>query len=464
MKTRSIIASVLVLAFLLLDVQKGSGQDPMPAVPQASTTFIRSPGAIPIQGRLTNASGIPLNGTYTMVFTLYDADIGGTAVCSQSHSVNVTKGLFNSYLDGCYYQGSSFPNFLFGQKLWMGVKVGSDPEMTPRQVILPVPYALSLSPGAYIRGSETVDEVLTVESTGTAGGNPDYDALIAKASGTGEAVEATATNGFAVYGSSETNLSIYGLSLDTNPVPSIFGCKGTCSSYASSPTGVRGESSAGDGIQGISTAATGRGLYGSNLSNIAIVGYNNVDDITNHWKPTLYLVNGKTSGDYVIGASSYQGTRDFRIDGSGKGFFNGGTQASGADFAEQIAVEGLITAYEPGDVMVISTTHDRSVTLASEAFSPLVAGVYSDMPGYLAGAPDTNDPLSGLPVAVVGIVPCKVSSENGPIQRGDLLVTSNTPGYAMRAGANPPIGTVLGKAMEPLEEGKGLIQILVTLQ
>ncbi len=460
MKTRSVIISILVLAFLLLNVQFGAGQNPEPATP----AFTRSPGAIPIQGRLTNASGVPLNGTYSMVFTLYEVDTGGTPYCSDTQSVIVSNGLFSSYLDGCYYQGSAGPNYIYGQKLWLGVKVGSDPEMTPRQVILPVPYALTLSPGAYVRGSENVDEVLIVEATGSSGANPDWDALIAKAAGAGEAVEATAVDGFAVYGSSETSLSIYGFSLATNTAPSILGCKGTCGSYAMSPTGVKGESSAGDGIQGISTAALGRGLYGSNVSNIAIAGYNNVADTTNHSKPTLYLVQGNASGDFVVGAESYYGTRDFRIDRNGKGFFNGNIQTSGADFAEQISAEELSTAYEPGDVLVISTSLDRSAALASEPFSTLVLGVYSSNPGYLAGAPDTNDPLSGLPVAVMGIVPCKVSAENGPIQRGDLLVTSSTPGHAMRAGANPPVGTVLGKAMEAMSEGAGLIQILVTLQ
>jgi hypothetical protein len=69
-----------------------------------------------------------------------------------------------------------------------------------------------------------------------------------------------------------------------------------------------------------------------------------------------------------------------------------------------------------------------------------------------------------IPVAIVGIVPCKVSAENGPIQRGDLLVTASTLGYAMRAGSSPPQGTVLGKALGELREGIGVIDILVTLQ
>jgi len=61
-------------------------------------------------------------------------------------------------------------------------------------------------------------------------------------------------------------------------------------------------------------------------------------------------------------------------------------------------------------------------------------------------------------------VPCKASAENGAIRPGDLLVTSSTPGHAMRAGDDPPQGTVVGKALEGLESGSGVIQVLVTLQ
>jgi hypothetical protein len=58
-----------------------------------------------------------------------------------------------------------------------------------------------------------------------------------------------------------------------------------------------------------------------------------------------------------------------------------------------------------------------------------------------------------------------VTAENGPIAPGDLLVTSSIPGYAMR-GTNRRrmLGAVVGKALEPLREGKGVIQVLVTLQ
>ena len=69
------------------------------------------------------------------------------------------------------------------------------------------------------------------------------------------------------------------------------------------------------------------------------------------------------------------------------------------------------------------------------------------------------------PLAVVGIVPCKVTSDNGPIHAGDLLVTSSIAGYAMKGtDRGKMLGAIVGKALEPLPVGTGMIQVLVTLQ
>jgi hypothetical protein len=95
-------------------------------------------GAIPIQGRLTDQNGAPLNGTFSVTFRLYESSSGGTALCSDNNNVTVQNGLFSSYVDGCY-------DFVTGQRLYLGVQVGSDPEMTPRQAIYAVPYALTTS-------------------------------------------------------------------------------------------------------------------------------------------------------------------------------------------------------------------------------------------------------------------------------------------------------------------------------
>jgi hypothetical protein len=64
-------------------------------------------------------------------------------------------------------------------------------------------------------------------------------------------------------------------------------------------------------------------------------------------------------------------------------------------------------------------------------------------------------------------VPVKVSAENGPIQAGDLLTTSSTPGHAMRCEElEQCFGRTLGKALEGLDAGQdtGVIRVLVTLQ
>ena len=78
---------------------------------------------------------------------------------------------------------------------------------------------------------------------------------------------------------------------------------------------------------------------------------------------------------------------------------------------------------------------------------------------------DEAIPNNEVPLAVVGIVPCRVTTENGPIIAGDLLVTSSTPGHAMKGTDRARmLGAVVGKALEPLREGTGEIQVLVTLQ
>ena len=70
-----------------------------------------------------------------------------------------------------------------------------------------------------------------------------------------------------------------------------------------------------------------------------------------------------------------------------------------------------------------------------------------------------------VPMGIIGVLPTKVSGENGPIKRGDLLVTSATPGHAMRAGAHPAAGTIIGKALEPFDRpGTSRINVLVSIR
>ncbi len=465
MKQRSIVMVSVLSVFFLLALTFGLtlAQGAVPGVEPAAPEVVNAVGNyIPVQGRLTDAGGNPINASMPITFRLYAVPSGGTELCHDTNTVAVNNGLFNSEIWGnCQDQ-------MTGQQLYLALQVGSDAEMTPRQAIYAVPYAWSLKPGAIISSAINSDAILHIENWGTSGrGLRSYamDQASVNYGIVGASRSATGYGGY--FYNSGGGVAMWGYSTGLDH-PAIFGCVDTSSgncSASTNPAGVQGRSSEGDGVMGITSNSTYRGVYAQNTaSGIALVAYNNAADTTNHDVPTAYLVQANANGDFIVGASSYLGSRLWRVDHTGKGFFNGGTQASGADFAEQIAVQGREQDYEPGDVLVISAEADRAVELSAGPFATTVIGVYSTQPAMLAGAPDQNDPLAGIPVAITGIVPCKVSAENGAIQRGDLLVTSSTPGYAMRAGTNPPQGTVLGKAMGQLDKGTGVIQVLVTLQ
>jgi hypothetical protein len=179
----------------------------------------------------------------------------------------------------------------------------------------------------------------------------------------------------------------------------------------------------------------------------------------------LYLQNGGTDasgtggGDFITAVNKPENDAQFRVLSSGEARSDVGFNTPASDFAEMLpAAEGL----QPGDVLVIGT--DGKLTSSSEPYQASVAGVYSTKPGFVGGQPVEGEITGTIPLAVVGVVPVKVSAENGPIRPGDLLVTSSTPGYAMKAGPNPPQSTVIGKALEGLEAGTGLIKMLATLQ
>jgi hypothetical protein len=157
----------------------------------------------------------------------------------------------------------------------------------------------------------------------------------------------------------------------------------------------------------------------------------------------------------------------FRVDATAKVFADGGLQPNGADFAESMAVTGDRGKYAAGDLLVIDPSTNRVLALAEHPYSTLVAGIYSTKPGVLGSTRTVDEPTAKdeVPLAAVGIVPCKVTAENGAIRVGDLLVTSSTPGHAMKGtDRNKMLGAVVGKALAPLDDGKGVIQVLVTLQ
>jgi hypothetical protein len=477
MNKKGFSLSILALALALILLTAGfasaqDGQEPLDYASVEDTTAVVS-NRIPIQGRLTTASGNPLDGTYSVTFRLYDVSTGGTALCSDTFTLVVDKGLFSNYMSatGCPIDG---------RQVYLGIQVGSDEEMTPRQAIYPVPYAWTLRPGANIITDGY--PALHVESTSPSGRG--LRAYASATSGTNYGVVGASTSpdgygGYFYNNAGGVGLRVWSNSTRTLAHPAILGCNAdsdaTCGAYRDDdPAGVMGYSQHGFGGYFVSGSSADGGVYAESngifkpavmAENIGGgVGMLVTTSSAGSGNATLYLTQGDSGGDFVVGASSYLGSRYWRVDRTGRGFFNGGTQVGGADFAEQMAVAGQEAEYEPGDVLVISASADRMVELSAKPFASAVIGVYSSEPGVLAGAADSDDPLGGIPVAITGIVPCKVSAENGAIRRGDLLVTAAEPGHAMRAGDNPPQGTVLGKALGELAEGLGVIYILVALQ
>jgi hypothetical protein len=205
------------------------------------------------------------------------------------------------------------------------------------------------------------------------------------------------------------------------------------------------------------------GVGGCSPDNVGVLGASDSGD----------GVHARTNSGNILVGQSPNGTNRARIDSTGRGFFNGGTQSGSADFAESLPTSDDPATLGPGDVLVIAPRNSMVVRKSHTPTSRLVAGVYSTRPSLLAiGDHHIDEPREGeVPVAIVGIVPTKVTTENGPIKVGDLLVTSTTPGHAMKARPLMldgieiyPTGAILGKALESLEEGPRTIQVLVTLK
>jgi len=97
------------------------------------------------QGHLTDSEGNALTGTYSITFSIYDVSTGGTALWVEIHtSVSVDDGLFSVVLGSI-----NSLNLTFNKDYWLGIKVGSDTEMTPRQRITSAGYAIRATTSTY---------------------------------------------------------------------------------------------------------------------------------------------------------------------------------------------------------------------------------------------------------------------------------------------------------------------------
>lgn len=163
----------------------------------------------------------------------------------------------------------------------------------------------------------------------------------------------------------------------------------------------------------------------------------------------------KSSGDNVTGSQA-----SIYLSGD-----NGTIAFQNGDCAEDFQIEDAETV-EPGTVLTIG--EGSRLQVGQNAYDKRVAGVVAGAgecrPGIILGRKD-GERKTSLPVALMGRVYCKVDSSYASVEVGDLLTTSPTPGHAMKA-SDPlkAFGSVIGKALEPLAGGVGMIPILVALQ
>jgi hypothetical protein len=275
---------------------------------------------------------------------------------------------------------------------------------------------------------------------------------ISASSGSNIAIHADSANNRAVEGFSTNSIGVIGDSTSNRGVVGTLG-RTSCGSqtgFAAYAVGGCG-GTVGDGVDG--SSAAGFGVVAESSSGVS--------------NAALLVINASAPAqccDLFLGESGTGRLRVARIGGDGHGYFDGGVDTSGADYAESMRSDDP-AKLRPGDVLVLDPRHGNAVLKSTTASSPLVAGVYSTKPSITAiGTHHITDARKGeVPVALLGVVPTRVTTQNGPIRVGDLLTTSSSPGYAMKA-SHAVIGTILGKALAPLKAGKGVIQVLVTLR
>lgn len=197
---------------------------------------------------------------------------------------------------------------------------------------------------------------------------------------------------------------------------------------------------------------------------------------TSHIADLVFLTrNGGSFGermrikaDGFVGIGTTAPTAKLHVVGNGYVTGNltvdGNLAAKYQDVAEWVPASNALAA---GTVVTLDPTKTNHVEASSKTYDTRVAGVISTQPGIALGTSGEGKVL----VATTGRVRIKVDASAGAIEVGDLLVTSDLPGVAMKS---KPVnvggvemhrpGTLIGKALEPLAKGTGEILVLLSLQ
>lgn len=276
----------------------------------------------------------------------------------------------------------------------------------------------------------------------------------------GRGAEGWSTDHEGVVGISKTSIGVYGTGTGTAGVLGDSQASRGVEGRSGSGVGVYGVSNGGPGVEGSSPNADGvvglgttGGRFEGTFEGVHAVGHSDVAAglaaYNDHKGPALYARN--TGG----GAAAY-------VDGDL--VVTGVIHMNRGDYAEEFTVADR-DGVRPGMVMVLDDA--GGVRRSDRAYDGRVAGVVSGAGDHQpAVVLDHRDACPDrMPLALMGKAFCLVDASEAAVGVGDLLTTSSVPGHAMKA-VDPAraFGAVIGKALQPLASGRGLVPILVRLQ
>ncbi|MFN8473811.1 MAG: hypothetical protein U0822_16595 [Anaerolineae bacterium] len=278
MRTLTRYGFIAMMLVLLLAVESAQAAPPRDD-PGGGLVVSDVAAKISYQGRVTDASGTPIAGPLTLVFQLWTDATAGNQVGSDIVRSGVTP------VDGVFTVDLDVPSTAFiGQALWLRIQVNGQ-WLTPRQELLPVPYALGLRPGAIVAGNSS-DPAITLGNAGSG--------AAMRAAGNILGVQAIGQTGVEATGNA-VGVAATGLT-------AIWGDGGI---------GVRGTGSAGDGVFGLSQGGAGTaGVHGAS-SGLGYGGYftstNAVAVMADNWSGPVAAAKDGASVNLPTGSGGAAG-------------------------------------------------------------------------------------------------------------------------------------------------------------
>ncbi len=460
---------MLLLAVLLLAPQQAWAAPTSSVSSMSDAAFSSSNSTISYQGYLVDADGNPINdASLAMVFKLYNVASGGAALWEESQNVAVSNGLFSVELGAT----TAIPTDKLADNndLWLGITIGSDTEMAPREKIASAPYALlanvpdgsiteaKLAQGAVASGNIKND---TIDESNIA------DSFVAR---NADKLDGNDASAFALSG--HLHDGRYYTESESNGRFLLAGGKATDA----------------DKLDGHDTGYFATSTHNHNSSYINVSGDTMTGDLTLNNKLLVKdRIASPANTDLVIDAGfptsnkiimldtvTIRGDLELRSDDTSRGDggralahlnnntliinydrdFTGGVIANnfrtGAIVEENLMTPAQsqdfsLLPFEQGDVLCWDGSAEQLAHCASVA-SPLVVAVADDQ---------------GKPI-VLGAEPVKVT---GVVQPGDLLVSSDEPSYAAAwsqvGDSSAPIGLVIAKALESSDGGHKVIKAMI---